>query len=70
MDDYTAIKVPELSEWECELFGNGPGGLVWRPREGCHPNWFWRWMQYLIFGNNWKKKEIVRVQKFGESGPT
>jgi hypothetical protein len=27
----------------------------WRPLKGEHPNWFWRWMQFLAFGNRWKR---------------
>jgi hypothetical protein len=46
---------PEMSEWQCYLFGNKPGGfgVVWRPHKGNEPNWFWRKMQYLILGNLW-----------------
>lgn len=40
--------------WRCELFGTGAMGL------GLHsfppdkvPNWFWRKMQWLFFGNKW-----------------
>jgi hypothetical protein len=45
----------EPSEWQCELFGAGRLGIVFRPRKGDEPNWFWRWMQYLAFGNRWRK---------------
>ncbi len=51
------LTMPEYSEWACYMFGNdvlGPG-LVWRPAKGKHPNWFWRKMQYLVFGNRWVK---------------
>ena len=44
----------ERSDWECELFGTGVA-LVLRPATGKVPNWFWRQMQYLCFGNKWKK---------------
>lgn len=47
------IKVPENSSWQCELFGSGPMGICFRPPKGQEPNWFWRWMQYLCFGNRW-----------------
>jgi len=48
---------PEMSEWQCYLFGNKPGGfgIVWRPHKGEEPNWFWRKMQYLILGNLWAR---------------
>lgn len=51
------IRNPEYSEWQCYLFGNKPSGsgLVWRPLKGKEPNWFWRTMQYLVFGNLWVK---------------
>jgi hypothetical protein len=45
---------PERSEWECELFGAGRS-IVLNPKKGEVPNWFWRQMQYLCFGNKWKK---------------
>lgn len=52
-----AILKPEMSEWQCLLFGGKPGGfyISWRPRKGEEPNWFWRKMQWLIFGNLWVK---------------
>lgn len=43
----------KYSNWQCELFGGS--SITWRPEEGKEPNWFWRWMQYLAFGNRWKK---------------
>lgn len=48
------IDWPEWSGWECELFGTGQA-LVLRPVKGKEPNWFWRQMQYICFGNKWKK---------------
>lgn len=50
------IDDPEYSEWKCELFGLGPDGIVFRPLKGKEPNFFWRRMQYIIFGNNWIKE--------------
>jgi len=44
---------PPLSSWRCEVFGSGPGGIVWRPREGLVPNAFHRFMQRLCFGCRW-----------------
>jgi hypothetical protein len=47
----------EYSEWQCHLFGsNSNGGISWRPLKGKEPNWFWRKMQYLCFGNRWVKE--------------
>ena len=45
---------PKPSGWKCELFGM-KGGLTIIPTEGQVPNRFWRWMQFLAFGNNWIK---------------
>lgn len=47
---------PELSDWKCEVFGMGPNGIVWTPLKGQEPNWFWRRMQYLAFGNKWVRR--------------
>jgi hypothetical protein len=48
----------EYSEWQCHLFGgNSDNGISWRPLKGKEPNWFWRKMQYLCFGNKWVKDE-------------
>ncbi len=50
------IDIPEWSKWECHLFGAYPeGGIIWRPQKGGEPNWFWKIMQYLVFGNKWMK---------------
>jgi len=46
--------VVEQSEWSCELFGCGTA-LVLRPTKENEPNAFWRWMQYICFGNRWVK---------------
>jgi len=48
------FKQIEQGEWECEMFGSGRD-LVWTPNKGNEPNWFWRQMQYLCFGNKWIK---------------
>lgn len=53
--NYQTYREPELSEWRCELFGTGPHGITLRPIKGREPNRFWRWMQYLCFGNRWRK---------------
>lgn len=49
---------PPLSDWECELFGTGQGFVFHPAADGRIPNRFWRWMQYLAFGNRW-----VRVSR-------
>lgn len=49
------IKLPELSDYECELFGFGREGIILRPTKNNIPNFFWRTMQYLILGNKWVK---------------
>ncbi len=50
-----SVNLPKYSKWKCELFGSGPMGICFRPLEGKEPNFFWRWMQYLAFGNRWIK---------------
>lgn len=54
----TVFKKPELSNWSCLLFGAEFGhGIVWTQRKGKEPNRFWRWMQYICFGNRWYKEK-------------
>ena len=48
---YAFVKPPE-AKWRCELFGCGETIVLHRPTA---PNWFWRWMQYLILGNKWRR---------------
>jgi hypothetical protein len=54
---FSTIRQPEMSEWQCYLFGGKPDGfhITWRPHKGKEPNWFWRKMQWLILGNLWVK---------------
>jgi hypothetical protein len=52
---FTVI-LPKKSGWKCELFG-GKGGIVWHPAKGQVPNAFWRWMQFLAFGNRWSRDD-------------
>jgi hypothetical protein len=47
---------PAQSEWICHLFGSNGQGISWSPNKGEEPNWFWRKMQYLCFGNKWVKR--------------
>jgi hypothetical protein len=68
MDDYSisrdkewidySIKIPEWSDWKCYLFGGKESTvcMIWQPEKGNEPNWFWRKMQYLFFGNRWVKE--------------
>lgn len=51
-----AIYHPEYSDWVCYMFGSSMNGIVWRPLKGKEPNWFWRAMQFLVFGNRWVKE--------------
>ena len=50
------LDLPTRSEWTCHLFGASQGdGIAWNPLKGNEPNWFWRKMQFLAFGNRWVK---------------
>lgn len=55
-DDLHVLTLPQYSDWECHCFGCDGDGIIWTPLKGKAPNWFWRKMQYLIFGNRWVKK--------------
>lgn len=53
---FFTIETPKYSEWRCYLFGSRDGyGMIYTPREGDEPNWFWREMQFLAFGHRWVK---------------
>lgn len=52
-----SINIPKRSEWRCELFGGGSHSITYTPRKGHEPNRFWRWMQFLCFGNRWVRTE-------------
>ena len=54
---FDTFRKPEMSQWQCHLFGGRPdtSSISWRPLKGKEPNWFWRKMQWLIFGNLWVK---------------
>lgn len=43
------------SDWVCHMFG--PDGPTWRPAEGKVPNVFWRFCQFVFFGNHWAKEK-------------
>ena len=49
------LPLPKYSDWECHLFGSN-GEFSYHPTTDNVPNWFWRWMQYICFGNRWVKK--------------
>lgn len=53
------LHAPELSDkWKCILFGGTePNGILWISLAGKEPNWFWHWMQYICFGNKWKRMD-------------
>ncbi len=55
------MSAPKMSEWRCDLFGTPD--ICLHPRKGNEPNWFWRWMQFLAFGNRWyriPKKDVTQ----------
>jgi len=51
-------EIEVFSDWKCHLFGKSlsDDGIIWTPSKGKEPNFFWRYMQYLILGNKWVKK--------------
>lgn len=55
-NSYQFRPTPESSGWKCEMFGLG-NQLVLMPNKGKVPNFFWRWTQYIIFGNKWIKEK-------------
>ena len=54
------IKTRTPSKWTCQLFGSD-SDIEWTPQKGKEPNWFWRTMQYLCFGNKW-----IKAQRFAQ----
>jgi hypothetical protein len=59
-DNFYTIKLPELSEWKCYMFGNTPQdsqGFVYIPRKGKEPSWFVRWMMKVCFACTWIKEK-------------
>lgn len=60
-DFICTLRPRENSEWRCYLFGGtNSEGILWQPIKGKEPNWFWRKMQFLCFGNRWVKEEIIK----------
>lgn len=57
LTEYKSFESPELSNWSCYMFGFGRHGICFRPLKGKEPNWFWRKMQYICFGNEWVCKK-------------
>ena len=55
--EYTFTLTPEMSEWQCYMFGNRPGdaGMIYRPQKGKEPNRFVRWMMRICFDCLWVK---------------
>jgi hypothetical protein len=62
--NFRGVEFPKSSPWECELFGGS--FMRFRPRLGEHPNWFWRWMQYLAFGNKWVYRPLPEHKDAGK----
>ena len=53
--------LPEYSDWVCYLYGGGKRfSMVWKPEKGKEPNFFWRWMQFICFGNRWVKEKKLQ----------
>ena len=51
------LQLPEYSEWRCYMFGEpGTYSFTFQPVKGHEPNWFWRKMQFLVFGFKWVKE--------------
>ena len=51
IEEETTFSIPE-NKYECEMFGTD----CWTWQSPTQPNWFWRWMQYICFGNKWRKR--------------
>lgn len=60
-EEQQATRPPEMSEWNCELFGMGDA-IVVNPAKGNVPNRFWRWMQFICFGNRWVFIDTGRIR--------
>ena len=52
IEETKIIEQPEY-KWKCHLFGGNELDIVWKVKKP--PNFFWRWMQYLLIGNKWSK---------------
>lgn len=57
-NNYTLVYKQRSKEWECHLYGSD-GSFIYVPNEDSVPNWFWRKMHYLCFGNKWVRKNNV-----------
>ena len=57
-DPIVSFYGPEMSKWDCHLFGSdGTGGITYTPVEGNIPNFFIRWMMKICLGCRWERKE-------------
>lgn len=54
-DAKITLRSVEYSDWKCHCFGSNGDGITWTPLKGKEPNRFWRFMQFLCFGNRWVK---------------
>jgi len=57
-EEYFEMRIePELSEWQCYMFGGRPGAssIVYRPVKNREPSWFVRSMMLICFDCLWVK---------------
>jgi len=52
--DFVSIAQPKYV-WKCKLFGMGDNYYIQFTEDQKVPNWFWRKMQYLLFGCQWER---------------
>ncbi len=57
---YKFNPVPELSDWQCYLFGSRQfaEGITYRPKAGHVPNFFVRWCMKVMLGCTWVKVRV------------
>jgi len=54
----------EQSEWQCYLSGHDKeSATIFTPIKGHHPNFFWRYMHFLMFGFKWVKNKDNTKEK-------
>ena len=53
------INYQPVSNWECYMFGNRPGGvgMIYYPQKGKVPNRFVRFMMRICFDCKWVKND-------------
>lgn len=50
------------------MFGSIVGDRInWTPVKGKEPNFFWRWMQFIFFGNRWVKSQKDNLSILGDT---